>query len=132
MVRVSDVAQVELGAQTYSASAKLNGAPSATLAVYLAPGANALAVGNAVRARVAELSRNFPDRAAYTIVYDTNRFVTAPIPEILSESTSSVDALRLVAGERVLGLARCDAGGAVPADIRPSILGERQEEQDRR
>ena len=84
LVRLRDVARVELGAQTYSASSKLNGAPSATLAVYLAPGANALAVAKAVRARVDQLSHSFPDGLAYTIVYDTTRFVTASIQEIVT------------------------------------------------
>jgi hydrophobe/amphiphile efflux-1 (HAE1) family protein len=83
VVRVSDVARVELGAQIYTVTSKLNGAPAATLGVYLAPGANALAVATAVHARVAELAQRFPAGLAYTSVYDTTRFVTASIQEIL-------------------------------------------------
>ena len=83
VVRIRDIGRVELGAQQYNATSRLNGAPSATLAVYQAPGANALAVANQVRAQLDQLSKRFPEGLHYAIVYDTTRFVTATIHEIV-------------------------------------------------
>ncbi|HZT25917.1 MAG TPA: multidrug efflux RND transporter permease subunit [Pseudolabrys sp.] len=82
VVRISDVARVELGAQSYSAEAQLNGKPSATIIVYQAPDANALSVSNAVRAQLQQLSARFPADLQYAIVFDTTRFVTATVEEI--------------------------------------------------
>jgi multidrug efflux pump len=82
VVRISDVAEVELGAQSYSAEAKLNGRPSATIIVYQAPGANALSVSEAVRAELTSLSARFPQDLRYAIVFDTTHFVTATVEEI--------------------------------------------------
>ena len=81
-VRISDVARVELGAQSYSAESKLNGKPSATIIVYQAPDANALSVSNAVRAELDRLSPRFPQDLTYAIVFDTTKFVTATVEEI--------------------------------------------------
>jgi multidrug efflux pump len=83
VVRIKDIAQVQLGALTYNASAGLNGSPSATLAVYEAPGANALEISSAVRQQMAQLAKDFPPGLKYTIVYDTTEFVLANIEEIL-------------------------------------------------
>jgi multidrug efflux pump len=82
VVRIRDVARVELGAQRYSAEGRLNGRPSATIVVYQAPGANALSVSNAVRTELAALSQRFPQDLQYAIVFDTTRFVTATVEEI--------------------------------------------------
>jgi multidrug efflux pump len=82
IVRLRDIGKVELGAQSYNASSRLNGSPSATLLVYQSPGANALAVATAVRAELEQLSKRFPQDLTYAIVYDTTRFVTATIHEI--------------------------------------------------
>jgi multidrug efflux pump len=81
-VRIHDVADVELGAQSYSAEAKLNGRPSATIIIYQAPDANALSVSNAVRAEIEHLSKSFPEDLTYSIVFDTTAFVTATVEEI--------------------------------------------------
>ncbi|AWK85174.1 efflux RND transporter permease subunit [Azospirillum thermophilum] len=83
VVRLRDVARVELGAQTYSASSKLNGSPAATLVVYQSPGANALDVANAVRAELDRLSQRFPEGIEYAVVFNTTNFVTATIEEIV-------------------------------------------------
>ncbi len=81
IIRISDVARVELGAQTYSARAKLDGAPATTMALYLSPGANALATVEAVRAELERLEPLFPEGVEYSIVYDTTEFVIANIDE---------------------------------------------------
>ena len=83
LVRIGDVADVQLGAQQYVAYSALNGKPSATLAVYQLPGANALQVSQAVRAEMARLAKAFPPGLTYEIVYDATRFVTATINEIV-------------------------------------------------
>jgi multidrug efflux pump len=83
LVRIKDIAQVELGAQTYNASSALDGSPSATLAVYEAPNANALAISAAIHTAMKQLSTQFPPGLKYAIVYDTTSFVQANIEEIL-------------------------------------------------
>jgi multidrug efflux pump len=83
VVRIRDIGQVELGAETYDSFAALNGQPAATLVIYQAPGANALSVANAVRAELDRLSARFPADLKYAVLFDTTRFVNATIHEIL-------------------------------------------------
>ena len=82
IVRVRDVARVELGAQTYSTTSHINGKPNSGLAIYQLPDANALDVAKAVKAKMAELSKAFPPGLAYEVPFDTTRFVTASIHEV--------------------------------------------------
>ena len=82
LTRVRDVARVELGAKSYGQSFGVNGAPAAGLAVYQAPGANALDVAAAVRAKMAVLAAAFPPGVAYSIPFDTTGFVSASITEV--------------------------------------------------
>jgi multidrug efflux pump len=83
VVRVGDVGSVELGAQQYNAFSRLDGYPSATPAIFQAPGANALQVAKEVRDKIAALARDFPPGLHYAIPYDATRFVTANIDEIV-------------------------------------------------
>ncbi len=82
-VRLKDVARVELGAQDYSIMSRLNGQPSANIGIKLAPTGNALDTAKAVKARMAELSRFFPEGVAWDIPYDTSRFIEISITEVL-------------------------------------------------
>ncbi|TRA97968.1 MULTISPECIES: efflux RND transporter permease subunit [Rhizobium/Agrobacterium group] len=82
VVRLRDVARVELGAQSYDTASTLNGHPSATVVVYQSSDANALAVSNAVLGELERLSTQFPDDVAYTMVFDTTSFVRETIREI--------------------------------------------------
>lgn len=82
VVRVRDVARVELGAQSYSAEARLDGRPSATVVVYQAPDANALSVSKAVKTELQQLSKRFPQDLKYAVVFDTTTFITASVEEI--------------------------------------------------
>jgi HAE1 family hydrophobic/amphiphilic exporter-1 len=82
LTRVKDVARVELGAQTYAQSFRVNGEPAAGVAVFQTPDANALAVATSVRARMAALARSFPQGLTWAIPFDTTRFVTASIDEV--------------------------------------------------
>src|SRR5579862_2365235 len=82
VTRVNDVGRVELGAQTYGQVFKLDGLSAAGLAIFQSPGANALDVGNAVRAKMAELKSEFPQGLVYDIPFDTTKFVKQSIDEV--------------------------------------------------
>src|ERR1700748_2570083 len=76
LLRIKDLARIELGAQTYAQYFRVNAKPAAGIAVYQTPEANSLQVGEEVKAKVAELSRRFPEGLTYTIPYDTTTFVS--------------------------------------------------------
>ncbi|HEY6895700.1 MAG TPA: efflux RND transporter permease subunit [Rhodocyclaceae bacterium] len=82
-VKVKDIARVELGAQSYDIFARLDGKPTAAIAVRVAPDGNALEVAKAVKARMAELERYFPKGVAWDVPYDTSRFVDISITEVV-------------------------------------------------
>ena len=82
ITRVKDVGRVELGAQTYSQSSRLNGKPAAGIAIYQLPTANALNVATLVNAKMAELAKAFPQGLTYGVPFDTTRFVKASINEV--------------------------------------------------
>jgi multidrug efflux pump len=81
-VRVKDVARVELGAQDYTVAARVDGQPTAAIAVRMAPGANALDTARAVKDRMAELARYFPPNISWMVPYDTSTFVDISIREV--------------------------------------------------
>jgi hydrophobe/amphiphile efflux-1 (HAE1) family protein len=83
MVRLSDVARIEVGARLSDSFSRFNGTAAASIAIYLAPGANAVSVGKAVRAAVGEMARAFPEDMAYDVMFDTTIFVTRTIDEIV-------------------------------------------------
>ena len=83
IVRISDVADVELGSSLYAANARVNGADGALIAIYQSPDANALAVAEEVHALVERLSERFPDDLEYAVFYDTTRYVDTTIDEVL-------------------------------------------------
>ncbi len=83
MLRLKDVARIELGAQDYSVSSSFNGEKAVAFAVYLQPGANALQTADMVKAKMVELSKNFPDGITYEIPYDTTLFVDISIKEVI-------------------------------------------------
>jgi HAE1 family hydrophobic/amphiphilic exporter-1 len=82
IIRVKDIGRIELGAQTYSQDFRLNGRPSAGIAIYQTPDANSLQVGKAVEAKMEALSRRFPEGLVFAIPYDTTMFVKASIDEV--------------------------------------------------
>jgi HAE1 family hydrophobic/amphiphilic exporter-1 len=82
ITRLKDVARVELGAQTYSQVFRQNGRPSAGIAVYQIPEANALDVATRVDAKLAELARSFPDGLEYSVPFNTTKFVKTSIGEV--------------------------------------------------
>jgi hydrophobe/amphiphile efflux-1 (HAE1) family protein len=83
VLRIKDVARIELGAQNYDASNTLDGKNTIGVAVFLQSGANALDVAAAVRAKMVELKTRFPEGVDYVIPFDTTRFVDASIHEVI-------------------------------------------------
>jgi len=82
ITRIKDVGRVELGAQQYSQSFKIDGQQSAGLAVFQLPEANALGLAERVDARMRELSKSFPPGMVWTIPFDTTKFVDAAVHEV--------------------------------------------------
>ncbi len=83
ILRLKNVARIELGAQDYSVTSTFNGEPAVAFAIYLQPGANAIDTANMVHAKMTELSKNFPDGITYDIPYDTTLFVEDSIKEVI-------------------------------------------------
>ncbi|HET6281825.1 MAG TPA: multidrug efflux RND transporter permease subunit [Polyangia bacterium] len=96
LVRLADVSRIELGAQTYKQIARYNGSQASLMAVYQAPGSNALDVKERVSATLQELSAQFPDDVAYTISLDTTLAVQQGISEIVETLLAAVLLVLLV------------------------------------
>jgi multidrug efflux pump subunit AcrB len=94
LIRLRDVAQVQLGAESYDQTCTLDGRPSVALSVYQLPGSNALKVAGDVRDKMEELKKRFPSGLKYDIVYDTTPFIEESIDEVLK---TLIDAVILVA-----------------------------------
>ncbi len=82
-VKVKHIAEVELGVETYNARTRLNGKPCAMIALYQAPGSNAVALAETVKTAMAELSASFPKSMKYDISLDTTTAITAGINDII-------------------------------------------------
>jgi multidrug efflux pump len=80
---LGDVARIELGAQDYTGEARLDGRPAVFLAVFLQPGANALATASGVNAQLQSLAKAFPAGVQMDLPFDTTRFVLVSIEEVL-------------------------------------------------
>jgi len=83
ILRVADVARVELGAQSYVNFSRLGLSPSTGVAVFALPSANALDVAKAVHAEMEKIAPRFPAGVAYRILYEPTRFVTESIKEVI-------------------------------------------------
>src|ERR1700741_1181100 len=83
IVRVRDVARIELGSQDYSIAGRYNGKPSACLALYQIPGSNAVQAAAAANKLMAQMKQRFPDDLDYVVALDTTRAVTEGIKEIV-------------------------------------------------
>lgn len=83
MLRLKDVARIELGAQDYSVASKFNGEDAVAFAIYLQPGANALETAGLIKQKMTELAKRFPDGIVYDIPYDTTLFVNVSINEVI-------------------------------------------------
>ena len=93
VVKLGDVARVEIGADSYSVLSRMNGKPAAGVAIQLAPGANALTTANAVKARARELSSSFPPGVKLGFPVDNTTFIRLSIHEVVK---TLVEAILLV------------------------------------
>ncbi|MGE7957953.1 multidrug efflux RND transporter permease subunit [Pseudomonas sp. NPDC089530] len=82
-VKLTDVARLEVGSESYNISSRLNGTPAVGGAIQLSPGANAIETATLVKARLAELSQFFPSDMQYSVPYDTSRFVDVAIEKVI-------------------------------------------------
>lgn len=96
LVRLREVARIEVGSESYNFSSRLNGQPGAAIGVQLSPTGNAMAVSTAVAAKMAELSRFFPTGVQYEIPYDTSPFVRISIEKVLHTLLEAVGLVFLV------------------------------------
>jgi hydrophobe/amphiphile efflux-1 (HAE1) family protein len=83
VVRMSDVARVELSSQNFSVFSRLNGSPTINFAVYQLPEANALTVADGIRDTLKRLSQQFPEDIAYKLPYDSTRFIDRSLAELV-------------------------------------------------
>ncbi len=132
IVRLGDVARIELGASSYSLRSLLDNQPAAGIGIFQRPGSNALDISDSVRARMEELKEEFPAGIDYAIVYDPTTFVRSSIKAVV---TTLAEALLLVVLVVVLflqtwrashhpagrgaGLARRHARGHAPVRLHP-------------
>jgi multidrug efflux pump subunit AcrB len=90
LVRLRDVANIELGAQAYDQTCTLNGQPSVALSIYQLPGSNAIDTASRVRDKMKELKARFPGGVDYDIVYDTTPFIDQSIHEVFKTLRDAV------------------------------------------
>lgn len=84
IIRIRDVAKVELGSNYYNASGRYSGDAATVLAIYQAPGANALAVADGVKSELERLARAFPDDVVYDVPFDSTLFVKQSLQDVVS------------------------------------------------
>ncbi|PWT90143.1 MAG: hydrophobe/amphiphile efflux-1 family RND transporter, partial [Proteobacteria bacterium] len=84
VLRIKDVARVEIGAQNLDSEARIDGKPGVPIGIYLAPGANAVTTANAVQATLQRLSARFPPGLKYQVVHDSTSFIRETIREVLT------------------------------------------------
>ncbi|KTG18414.1 RND transporter [Pseudoalteromonas sp. XI10] len=95
-VRLNDIARIELGAASYSTTAKLNQQDTAFIVIYQLTEANATQVATDVKARMAELAKQLPDGVEYSIPYDTTEFINRSIDEVVVTLVQAVGLVILV------------------------------------
>ena len=81
-VRLRDVASVELGNQNYGASSRFGGKPTTIISIYQEPNSNAVALGDAVKAKMAKLAERMPDGVKFEVLVDGTKSISAGIREI--------------------------------------------------
>ncbi len=96
LLRIRDVARVELGSQTYSGFSRMQGKPAANVFLNLAPGANAVEAADQIKKMLVELKRTFPAGIDYVIPYDATMFVRAAIKDVLITLLEAVGLVILV------------------------------------
>ena len=96
MIRLKDVARIELGAQSYDLEGRWNGKPNVFLLTFLSPGANALDTVKRVRKEMQSLAKGFPQGVTYDVPYDTTRFIEVSIQEVVKTLAEAMVVVILV------------------------------------
>ncbi|MFP5393017.1 MAG: efflux RND transporter permease subunit [Gammaproteobacteria bacterium] len=96
ITHLRDVARLELGSNSYSLRSLLNNKSAAAIAIFEAPGSNALQLSSNVRAKMAELKKNFPEGVDYNVVYDPTQFVRESIDAVIHTLLEAVALVVLV------------------------------------
>ena len=89
-VRLSDVARVTFGGQSYGTAAVWNGKQAGGLGLFLLPGANALAIAKTVKAQMALLAKDLPQGVSWAVPYDTTPFITASIADVVKTLAEAI------------------------------------------
>ena len=96
IVRLKNVAKVELGQLAYSVSGNYKNHPATVMAIYLLPGANSLITGDAVKTALKDMHKTFPDGMEYDVGYDTTRYVTVAIQQVVISLLQAVGLVILI------------------------------------
>lgn len=96
LVRLRDVARIELGASSYDQICRYSGAPCVAIAIFQLPGTNALECSRAIKVKMEELATRFPDGLTHTIGYDTTPFITDSIGEVVKTLRDAIVLVGLV------------------------------------
>ena len=120
ITRLRDVARIELAASDYSIDSKLDGHPTAAIALFQQPGSNAIETANAIEAAMKELKKDFPDGVDYRIAYDTSAFIRESIRAVLQ---TLVEAMLLVVLVVVLFLQNWRASLIPLVSVPVSLIG---------
>ncbi len=96
IVRLGDVARVELAAKNYNQASTFDGKPSVGLAIFQLPGTNALDVADAVKARMKQLKKRFPEGVDYEIAYDTTPFIRESVADVVQTLLEAVVLVAIV------------------------------------
>ena len=96
VVRLSDVARITFGAQTYGSAAVNDGKPAGGMGLFLLPGANALAVANAVKGQMATLAKDLPEGVTWSVPFDSTPFITASITDVVHTLIEAIGLVFLV------------------------------------
>lgn len=83
MLRLKDIARIDLGSASYGVVSRINGQPTAAIAIYQQPGSNSLSVSKGVKKKMAELAQKFPASVSYDVTLDTTDVINASIDEVL-------------------------------------------------
>ena len=90
VIRVKDVARVEMSAKSQDRYSRFNGAPAAAIGIYQTPGSNAVEVAQRVRDTMSELAKRFPNDLAYSVFWDSTVFVTSTIDEVVRTLVAAI------------------------------------------
>ncbi len=96
VIRVRDIARVELGSQDYSINAYLNNKNAVAIGIFQRPGSNALSTSDAIKAEMARLSQAFPSGMSYSVVYNPTEFIQQSVDEVIKTLLEAIALVVLV------------------------------------